>query len=192
MLKSESLYSNFWYGMTENYYYQRTEEYTPVLHRENIGCFSVPMVHSCVLIDMRKIHSDFLTYVPSKAEGFKGPNDDIITFAVSAKLNNISLNICNEEFFGYVTVPLEQNDDLTLDYEQMTNIKLDVLILNESLLVKDLLKPFVRKPPLKDTLGFDKVFMINLRRRTKRRNRMLACFEELGLDVKVLDAVDGK
>lgn len=192
LLRSEGLYSNFWYGMTDDYYYQRTEEYTPVLYRENLGCFNVPMVHTCVLIDLRRKESDYLTYVPSRIENFNGPNDDIIAFAISANRSAISLNVCNELKFGYLTVPLEQNDQLNMDYEQMINIKLEVLNEMNELYVNDLLKKFTRELPRKDTLGFDKIFMINLLRRPERRRRMNICFDELGLEVDVLDAVDGK
>lgn len=41
MLKSDGLYANFWSGMTEEYYYKRTEEYKPILNREKKGCFQV-------------------------------------------------------------------------------------------------------------------------------------------------------
>ncbi|CAG9862154.1 unnamed protein product [Phyllotreta striolata] len=192
LLRSEGLYSNFWYGMTDDYYYQRTDEYTPVLYRENLGCFSVPMVHTCVLVNLRRKESDYLTYDPSKIEDFDGPHDDIIAFAISANKSGVSLNVCNELKFGYLTVPLEQNDHLGLDYAQMTNIKLEVLNEMNELYVSDLLKKFARDSPRKDTLGFDKIFMINLLRRPERRRRMRKCFDELGLEVDVIDAVDGK
>ena len=34
--------------------------------------------------------------------------------------------------------------------------------------------------------------MINLERRSDRRHKMLKCFEELGLQVKTVNAVDGQ
>lgn len=191
MLNSVGLYSNFWHGMTENYYYLRTDDYEPVLNRENEGCFVVPMIHSCVLIDLRKSESDRLTYVPENVPNYDGPRDDIITFALSANRSGINLNICNDYDFGYIMVPMEHNDELEYDYQQLTNLKLEVLIENEPLFVNELLKPYTSLPE-KDTLGFDKIFMINLLRRPDRRKRMNACFDELGLDVTTLDAVDGK
>lgn len=178
--------------MTENYYYQRTDQYKPVLNRENLGCFSVPMVHSCVLVDLRRTESDYLTYVPRKLDRYDGPDDDIITFAISANLSGIPLNICNEESFGYLLTPLEPSDQLSVDFEQMINIKLEALNDQQRLYVNPILRQFVRPLPQKDTLGFEKIFMINLARRPERRRRMQACFDELGLDVSVMDAVDGK
>lgn len=192
VLKSEGIYSNFWCGMTDDYYYQRTEDYKPILYGENAGCFEVPMVHTCVLIDLRKTESDLLTYNPRKIRKTNIPNDDIIAFALGAKTNNISLNICNENVFGFVTPPLEKDDDIQMDFEQLQNVKLEILNNEMFPYVNDLLKPYVLPNPKKETLGFDKIFMINLLRRPERRERMLSCFEELGLDVTVTDAVDGQ
>lgn len=71
--------------MTDQYYYDRSDEYKPILDREVQGCFPVPMVHSCVLIKLKTEKSDDITYDPKKAMNYDGPNDDIITFAVNAK-----------------------------------------------------------------------------------------------------------
>lgn len=84
LLKSDGLYSNFWAGMSLEFYYKRTKEYEPILTREHLGCFSVPMVHSAVLIDLGKINSDSLTYDSKTLPSYAGPRDDIITFALSA------------------------------------------------------------------------------------------------------------
>lgn len=39
MLQSESLYSNFWGGMSPKYYYVRTEEYKEIVKHEKTGEF---------------------------------------------------------------------------------------------------------------------------------------------------------
>lgn len=191
MLKSNEIYSNFWYGMSEEYYYQRTEDYKPVVLRENKGCFQVPMIHSCVLVDLRTKLSDYLSYVPENIPNYDGPIDDIITFAIAANRTGVPLVICNEEKFGYITMPLEKNDPLELDYEQLTNIKLEALTEDEEISVNSMFTKYISFFE-KETLGFDKIFMINLLRRPERRRRMIKCFDELGLDVTILNAVDGR
>lgn len=75
--------------MTENYYYKRTDEYKDILDRKDIGCFEVPMIHSVVLINLRRRTADELTYNPSKINSYDGPIDDIIAFAVSANKSSI-------------------------------------------------------------------------------------------------------
>ena len=84
MMESDGLYSNFWCGMTEEYYYLRTDDYKPILNHERVGCFNVPMVHSSVLVDLRRFSSNGLTFLSSKVPDYKGPHDDIITFALAA------------------------------------------------------------------------------------------------------------
>lgn len=42
------------------------------------------------------------------------------------------------------------------------------------------------------TLFSVQVYMISLVRRPKRRNRMIACLEELNFDYTLFDAVDGR
>lgn len=87
MLKSDGLYSNFWCGMTETYYYKRTSDYEPIVQRKNIGCHHVPMVHSSVLIDLRFQITNYLTFSPEILPNYIGPLDDIITFAMSANFS---------------------------------------------------------------------------------------------------------
>lgn len=87
MLRSDGLYSNFWCGMTADFYYTRTEDYEPILNRKRTGCFRVPMVHSSVLVNLQTHKSDKLTFVPEKLVGYNGPHDDIITFALAANLS---------------------------------------------------------------------------------------------------------
>lgn len=85
MLRSDGLYSNFWCGMSEDFYYVRTDEYKPILYRERKGCFAIPMVHSAVLINLRHKDSQVLTFLSDNIPDYKGPQDDIITFALAAK-----------------------------------------------------------------------------------------------------------
>ncbi|KAL0182173.1 hypothetical protein M9458_021548, partial [Cirrhinus mrigala] len=35
-------------------YYRRTAEYFPTKQRQRLGCYPVPMVHSTILLDLRK------------------------------------------------------------------------------------------------------------------------------------------
>lgn len=191
MLKSNGMYSNFWCGMTKDYYYLRTDDYKPILKGERRGCFHVPMIHSAVLVNLRRLESDKLSFVTSNIKEYKGPTDDIIAFALSANKSDIPLYVCNEELFGYLMVPLEQNDPLQNDRYQLTNLKLEVLVDNPPLFVNNLLSHFV--PPVAlDRMGMDVIYMINLRRRPERRKRMMECFKQLGLDVTVYDAIDGR
>jgi hypothetical protein len=39
----------------------------------------------------------------------------------------VPLYVCNEENYGYITVPLEDNQSLEYDQAQVTNMKLEAL-----------------------------------------------------------------
>jgi collagen beta-1,O-galactosyltransferase len=82
---------------TFQFYYNRTEIYDKILKRQSLGCHTVPMVHSCVLINLRKQASYRLSYQHKKVAFENVPYDDIISFALSAKANNVSLVACNDE-----------------------------------------------------------------------------------------------
>lgn len=55
-----------------------------MLQREEKGCFEVPMIHSTILIDLRKTITDKLRYNPPLAS-YHGEEDDILVFAHSAR-----------------------------------------------------------------------------------------------------------
>uniref|UniRef100_A0A7G3ADG3 Putative glycosyltransferase 25 family member-like protein n=1 Tax=Lutzomyia longipalpis TaxID=7200 RepID=A0A7G3ADG3_LUTLO len=201
MLISDGLYSNYWCGMTEEYYYERTEEYKKILNREIIGAFSVPMVHSAVLIDLNHPDSDLLTFDKdllnfhleslNSPHRYNGPVDDIIIFAMSAKYSGIPMKISNEVSFGYIMVPLEHDEDIVRDVDQLQNVR--VMIWND-LEVLDVL-PNLQKYitfPEKDRLTLSRIFMVNLKRRPERRLKMEGNFRELGLDVEYFEAIDGR
>ncbi|KXJ78978.1 glycosyltransferase 25 family member [Aedes albopictus] len=193
MLLSDGLYSNFWCGMTTDYYYHRTDEYKEILNYEKTGQFPVPMVHSAVMVNINVAQSLALTFDKKRLPPghYNGPLDDIIIFAMSANYSSIPMHISNSASYGYILVPLEQGDTLEKDMEQLTNAK--VYIINEygAVKLKEDLKHFVKEVP-KDKMDVSKIYMINLERRPERRNKMFNNFDELGLDVEFFPAVDGR
>uniref|UniRef100_A0A8D8Q9H1 Glycosyltransferase 25 family member n=1 Tax=Cacopsylla melanoneura TaxID=428564 RepID=A0A8D8Q9H1_9HEMI len=194
MLKSDGLYSNFWCGMSEKFYYKRTEDYEPILSKKRVGCHQVPMVHSCVLVNLNVDSSDAFTFVPNKLKGYKGPHDDIITFALSTNFSGVHLYVCNDQSYGYVTVPLEKDTGLEYDMEQLLNIKLHAIVETEDhgFPVSPLLSKFLPPPPPADKLSLDEIYVINLKRRPERKLKMVAATSVLSLEVNFINAVDGR
>lgn len=188
MLDSRSAYSNFWCGMTEKGYYLRTDDYMPILERERVGTFSVIMVHSATLVNLNHADSRKLTFDPARLEGYSGPQDDIITFAYSAKFAGVEMFVTNQDHYGHI---LASTESPAHEIQELLNLKLEVTVDGEPLHVSPALVSFV-KPASKDTLGFDQVYLINLERRQQRRERMEYCFQELGVAFKATHAVDGK
>ena len=70
---------NFFQG-----YYKRSEDYYSIVERRILGCFPVSMVHSALLVNLKLENSKHLSYA-SPMPDYKGPFDDIIQFAISAR-----------------------------------------------------------------------------------------------------------
>uniref|UniRef100_A0A671WZ29 Cerebral endothelial cell adhesion molecule n=1 Tax=Sparus aurata TaxID=8175 RepID=A0A671WZ29_SPAAU len=155
MLDSQGAYSNYWCGITPQGYYRRTAEYFPTRHRHRTGCYPVPMVHSTMLLDLRKAGMKKLAFFPPHKD-YSWPYDDIIVFAFSCRAAEIQMYLCNKERYGYLNVPAKPHHTLE-----------------------------------DDRLNFVHIYLVNLRRRPDRRDRMLFSLNELEIDVKVVDAVDG-
>ncbi|XP_055855692.1 glycosyltransferase 25 family member [Episyrphus balteatus] len=206
MLMSGGLYSNFWCGMTSDYYYQRTDEYKDIYNSEKIGHFPVPMVHTAVLIDLNYQPTDLLTFDRSNLIAkqtsnllnptcrlYNGPLDDIIIFASSANCSGVPMFVSNEKAFGYILEPLDSNEAISRDRMQLLNMKTTIIVDHPvgDVLVDDIFKSYIHFPE-KHKLTLDHIYMINLERRPERKFRMDNLFRELGLDVEHFPAVDGK
>ena len=195
LLTSVGKYSNFWAGMGEDYYYQRTEEYEPILNRKNVSCFPVPLVHSSIFVNLKHELSQNLTFLPWNIDGYEnGPFDDMISFAISSKRNGITPFICNDDpIYGYVMLPLD-GEDVTLkdDLPNLLNLKLEIIAYGSPLPYLEAFEEYIQPLPEKDSLGVDNVYLVNLDRRTDRRMKMEASFDELGIEYQRISAVDGK
>ncbi|XP_065359671.1 glycosyltransferase 25 family member [Calliphora vicina] len=210
MLLSEGLYSNFWCGMSSDYYYLRTDLYQDIYNVNREGIFQVPMVHSAVLVSLTYKGSNYLTFdrdqflaqqendleymatLGPQCRLYDGPVDDIIVFAISANCSQIPLFITNEIPFGYILQPLEPSDNVSQDYKQLTNIQANIIHdLGGIIEVKEYFKKFEREEK-KQKLSLDHIYMINLERRPERREKMESLFKVLALDVEYFPAVDGQ
>ncbi|RWS13354.1 glycosyltransferase 25 family member-like protein [Dinothrombium tinctorium] len=188
MLYSLGTYSNFWAGITERGYYKRTDEYLEILERQKEGEFKVPMVHSCVFINLRKTSSNRLTFNANELENV--PYDDIIAFAFSASFNSIPLIVNNKEVYGFILPPIESLNMDELD-RSLIDLELESLSEGTKFPVADGLLQYVKRPE-KDKLGVDNIYMINLLRRSDRLKSMLMSFDIMGIEAQVWNATDGK
>ncbi|XP_012945461.1 procollagen galactosyltransferase 1 [Aplysia californica] len=185
----EGYYSNFWAGMSDKGYYMRANNYMQIVEREMTGTFPVPMVHTALLVDLRHPLSSHLAYSPPPPD-YKGPRDDIIIFAHSVKALGQTMHVTNTAYFGKVMIPLDKRYSLEDEYDQFEYVKLEAMVEEVPPLYSS---PHVYVPErAKDKLGFDQIYMINLKRRPARRFRMTKAFDYLGIDAKYVDAVDGK
>nr|XP_021524855.1 LOW QUALITY PROTEIN: procollagen galactosyltransferase 1 [Aotus nancymaae] len=188
MLDSRAAYSNFWCGMTSQGYYKRTPAYIPIRKRDRQGCFAVPMVHSTFLIDLRKAASRNLAFYPPHPD-YTWSFDDIIVFAFSCKQAEVQMYVCNKEEYGFLPVPLRAHSTLQDEAESFMHVQLEVMVKHPPAEPSRFISAPTKTP---DKMGFDEVFMINLRRRQDRRERMLRALQEQGIECRLVEAVDGK
>ncbi|KAG7254280.1 hypothetical protein CRUP_017254 [Coryphaenoides rupestris] len=187
MLDSPGAYSNYWCGITPQGYYRRTAEYFPTRQRQRLGCFPVPMVHSTMLLDLRKEGMKELAFFPPHKD-YSWPYDDIIVFAFSCRAADIQMYLCNKERYGFLNVPAKPHHTLEDDQLNFVHLHLESIIEGPRMYPSRIVHMFPKK---RDLVGFDEIYLINLRRRADRRDRMLFSLNELEVDVKVVDAVDG-
>ncbi|KAJ4925923.1 hypothetical protein JOQ06_008108 [Pogonophryne albipinna] len=187
MLDSQGAYSNYWCGITPQGYYRRTAEYFPTRHRHRLGCYPVPMIHSTFLLDLRKEGMKNLAFFPPH-EDYSWPYDDIIVFAFSCRAAEVQMYLINKERYGYVNVPPKPQHTLEDDRLNFVHVHLESMIFGPPMQHSKYVHMFQKQ---RDLMGFDEIYLINLRRRDDRRDRMLFSLNELEIDVKVVDAVDG-
>lgn len=188
MLDSRAAYSNFWCGMTSQGYYKRTPAYIPIRKRDRQGCFAVPMVHSTFLIDLRKAASRSLAFYPPHTD-YTWAFDDIIVFAFSCKQAEVQMYVCNKEMYGFLPVPLRSHSTLQDEAESFMHVQLEVMVKHPPAEPSRFVSVPTKMP---DKMGFDEVFMINLKRRQDRRERMLWALWAQEIKVRLVEAVDGK
>ncbi|XP_078515346.1 procollagen galactosyltransferase 2 [Lissotriton helveticus] len=188
MLDSRSLYSNFWCGITPQGYYKRTPDYVLIREWKRMGCFPVPMVHSTFLIDLKKEASTQLRFHPPHKD-HTWAFDDIIVFAFSSRQADVQMHICNREHYGYLSVPLKSHQSLQEDIENFIHVQTEAMIDRPPMEPSQYVNLL---PKSSDRMGFDEIFMINLKRRKDRRDRMLQSLYEQEIKVQIFDAVDGK
>nr|XP_051697504.1 procollagen galactosyltransferase 2 isoform X2 [Oryctolagus cuniculus] len=188
MLESRGLYSNFWCGITPQGFYRRTPDYLPIREWKRTGCFPVPMVHSTFLIDLRKEASGRLAFYPPHPD-YTWTFDDIIVFAFSSRQAGVQMYLCNREHYGYLPIPLKPHQTLQEDEDDLVHVQIEAMIDGPPMEPSQFVSVVPRHP---DKMGFDEIFMINLKRRQDRRGRMLRTLYEQEIEVQVVEAVDGK
>nr|XP_046208655.1 procollagen galactosyltransferase 2-like [Oncorhynchus gorbuscha] len=187
MLESRSLYSNFWCGITPQGYYKRTPDYQPIREWKRLGCFAVPMVHSTFLLDLRRDASRELAFYPPHPD-YSWAFDDIMVFSFSARQADVQMYVCNREHYGFLPVPLKASQNVDEEKESFTHTIAEAMIDHNIEPSEYLYNPLMPQ----DKMGFDEIFLINLKRRLDRRQRMLSTMTSLGLQATLTDAVDGK
>uniref|UniRef100_A0A8C1PWC0 Si:ch211-13f8.2 n=1 Tax=Cyprinus carpio TaxID=7962 RepID=A0A8C1PWC0_CYPCA len=97
-------------------YYKRSPHYVPIRNWKRIGCHPAPMIHSTMLIDLRRRASAALAFYPVH-HYYLWALDDIMAFAFSAKQAGVQMFTCNKEHYGYLPLPLNTKPTLEEEVE---------------------------------------------------------------------------
>lgn len=196
MLDSIYSYSNFWDSMSNDYSFETSVLFTEIFARKIKGCFEVPIVNWCFLINMRAKSINEITFDPMDARFIDLPIDDIVTFGTSVKRAGLSSYICNEVRSGYVEHTLINDDTPSVIQKRFKELRLTMARYEPIPLLTTVSPPlakFLRPPPsVRDKAGLSEIYYINLARRPNRRARMEFLLAELGLEGRRVDAVDGR
>lgn len=96
-------------------YYKRTPHYVPIRNWKRTGCHPVPMIHSTMLIDLRRSASTALAFYPVH-HFYLWALDDIMAFAFSARQagNNSIIPYDNTFTIFYCTLGLIKEEPIYL------------------------------------------------------------------------------
>ncbi|XP_011526601.1 procollagen galactosyltransferase 1 isoform X3 [Homo sapiens] len=97
--------------------------------------------------------------------------------------------VCNKEEYGFLPVPLRAHSTLQDEAESFMHVQLEVMVKHPPAEPSRFISAPTKTP---DKMGFDEVFMINLRRRQDRRERMLRALQAQEIECRLVEAVDGK
>ena len=196
LLRSTGGHTNFQSSLDENDGLMSGERFLNIHSRQQLGCFAVPLVRSCVLVDLRDPRTAGLTFLTSLTFlSETGPEqevlDDAVSLALSARRSGLEMSVCNQEDFGLVPPPLRETQNLSDEWRNMVNMKLKALVDRPPLPVEPLMRLFLPTRPVKSRLGLDRIYTIGLERRPERWRRQQDSFNELGIEFTRVHAVDG-
>uniref|UniRef100_A0A673N2X2 Si:ch211-13f8.2 n=1 Tax=Sinocyclocheilus rhinocerous TaxID=307959 RepID=A0A673N2X2_9TELE len=175
MLESRTLYSNFWCGMTSQV--------------QDSSCYNEIFI--CIRMQEtgevnNQVSWSFLRHSASAALAFYPVHhyylwalDDIMAFAFSARQAGLQMFICNKEHYGYLPLPLNTKQKTLEEVESFSHTVTEALSVGVGIYSPLSVLPL---PQTLHCMPFHIVYLINLKRREDRRDRMLRSLELLGID----------
>uniref|UniRef100_A0AC34GYM6 Uncharacterized protein n=1 Tax=Panagrolaimus sp. ES5 TaxID=591445 RepID=A0AC34GYM6_9BILA len=158
------------------------------VERKKVGSQQVYYFNLPIFINIKSMDSSYLTFDSENVRDFH-QTDPIQIFAHSAYSMNIPLFVDNKNFYGYL---LDSNMFSTKYHKQLVSFFLANLISEKgsiSFPYSNVLTPWY---PPSSTFGFDMIYVINLKRRPERLQKMDLIMKLLGIKYQVFEAVDGK
>uniref|UniRef100_A0A7E4ZZN9 ZP domain-containing protein n=1 Tax=Panagrellus redivivus TaxID=6233 RepID=A0A7E4ZZN9_PANRE len=166
------------HGLLDKFYYERTK----------VGSQQAYYINTPVFIHLKAIDSTYLTFDSNNLRDYAGSEDPIQIFAHSAYSMQIPLFIDNREFYGYL---LSSKHYSINHHKKLLGYFLANLVSDSGPMPfphSTALEPWY---PEATTLSFDQIYVVNLKRRPERLQKMDLIMRLLGIEYRVFEAVDG-
>ncbi|OAF70356.1 hypothetical protein A3Q56_01792 [Intoshia linei] len=159
-------------------------DFDQILTRQSNGIFSCPILHSLYFINLQRNepYSNFFNLHNND----QGWTEDRFVFLYQMYTLGIKPYIFNFEFYGYI-IPVKSSIFNQIDKKSLFKQALLEINNYHDSLVHD---KTLQIPHIVDSIGFDKIYFINLERRKERHDKMMKNFEILSLKVKWFKAHD--
>uniref|UniRef100_A0AC34FP20 Uncharacterized protein n=1 Tax=Panagrolaimus sp. ES5 TaxID=591445 RepID=A0AC34FP20_9BILA len=159
------------------------------IERERIESQQVYYFNLPILINLEAPETKKLTFDEKNVENYdRKSTNPIQIFGFAAYSNQIPLFVDNHEFYGYIL-------DSKFYSESYHRKLLGYFLANQisesgpmAIPHSTILQPWY--PPT-SKFGFDKIYLINLKRRPERLQKMSSIMQHLGIEFEVFEAIDG-
>lgn len=158
------------------------------LQRDELDFIRVYYSNGPLLINLKHPDSSYLTFSEENIRNYNGNGHPIDVFAFSAFSMDIPILFTNHFFYGhYISSHLHDRSEHIVIYSNfLANQVSDNGVMSFQL--SAVLAPWY---PVATKLGFDEIYLINLKRRPERLRKMQEVLRLIGMDFKRVEAVDG-
>lgn len=213
MLKSSGQFSNFWASISNDGFYETSDKYFDYLEYKTKGQFAVPMIHSCIFINLRcEECNKKVSFLPTSQDLVSRDDeltyDDMLMFSRNALRQSIQMFVDNSQVWGFIPPFIDElngKDLIESNNLALTDLRLSYLYLtdDESQSKQTLFElsevinssnPDYKNPLSQSKIyGIDKIFVLNLEKRRPNRRYLIAkAFELLGIEFEFFNqTVDG-
>ncbi|CAD5229225.1 unnamed protein product [Bursaphelenchus okinawaensis] len=155
------------------------------LSGEKLEMLRVYYANSPLLINLKHKDASYLTFDEQNVRDNIEAKSPVEVFAYSAYNMDIPIFLDNSVFYGYIIDSRMTRIQLL---QKLASFNYQMWINNNQVVYSNVIPPW---QPVEHTYGFDKIYVINLKRRPERKKRIQKSLAMLGIEHDVFEAVDG-
>uniref|UniRef100_A0A914DW51 Glycosyltransferase 25 family member n=1 Tax=Acrobeloides nanus TaxID=290746 RepID=A0A914DW51_9BILA len=159
------------------------------VYRVEMESIRIYFLYGPYLINLKHKDASYLTFDSDNLRNYNGRQDPIYIFAFSAYSMQIPIFVDNKFFYGYFLDSTYYSHNY---HKKLLSYFLSNLVSEFGTISFPHSSYIEPSYPPPSRFGFDKIYLINLKRRPERLRRMELVFKLLGIDYTLFEAVDGK